>query len=256
MITGKMADAKPISEAEAVTEDKVDTGINMVLSEISQVPNKASSSGSNSNIDGNSYMRAKMLARVALSDAHFKHQQRGEADLNLEQKIEIAQSVLDSNKVTFLSRFWNYLELEDLEYFRDCGNVYEVDFYVNQVEKNKNRTLQRKKVKNRRYEAMKELISQGEYFSEDEMKFREPYVYEQMVGQYLTQEEIQGKVDKSDLTFSSILLKHIDQLDENVRFGEAKDKEVHIFNFIQCTCKNDVFFNCRNFVAKWKQTIV
>ena len=173
-----------------------------------------------------SYVRTKMLARVALSDAHFKHQQRGEPDLTLEEKIEIAQNILDSNKVTFLSKFWKYLELEDLEYFKDSSNIYEVDFYMKQVMKNKNKTFQKNIVKNRRYEAMKELISEGDYFSEEEMKFREPYLYEQMVGQYLTQKEIQGKVDKADLKFSSILLKHIDQLDENIRFGQSKDKEV------------------------------
>ncbi|XP_045187458.2 coiled-coil domain-containing protein 97-like [Mercenaria mercenaria] len=229
----------PIYVADKMAEDAVfeksnQTEPNKELNEIFTDANLAHSqqaekickpSSADSESKSLSYVQTKMLARVALSDAHFKHQQRGEPDLNLEQKIEIAQNVLDSNKATFIAKFWKYLELEDLEYFQDSRDVYEVDFYMKQVMKNKNRSVQKNIVKNRRYEAMKELISEGEYFSDEEMKFREPYLYEQMIGQYLTQEEIQGKVDKSDLTFSSILLKHIDQLDENVRFGQAKDKE-------------------------------
>lgn len=197
----------------------------------SMVVDEPSASGVDSSVD--SSQKIRMLARVAVSDAHFKHQQRGEPELTLEDKIEIAQSIFDKSKANFLSRFWNYLELEDIEVFKNSMDGYEVDFYVKQIMKSKNKVFQQNRVKNRRYEAMKELISEGEYFSEEEMKYREPYLYEQFVGQYLTQEEIQAKVDKSDLTFSNILLKHIDQLDENVRFSHAQDVEVSIKNHIQ-----------------------
>ena len=173
--------------------------------------------------------KIRMLARVAVSNAHFKHQQRGEPELNLEEKIEIAQTVLDSSKANFLSKFWSYLEIEDIEVFQDSKHEYEIDFYIKQILKSKNTVFQQKRVKNRRFVAMKELISEGDYFSEDEMKFREPYLYDQMIGQYLSDDEIKAKVDKTDLTFSNILLKHIDQLDENVRFGNAKDVEVTFF---------------------------
>lgn len=171
-------------------------------------------------------VRIKMLARVSLSEAHFKHQQRGEPDLTMEEKIEIAQKILDENKVNFLSRFSQYLEIEDLEYFKTSRHIYEVDFYCNQVEKSKSGNFHRNRVKNRRYEAMKQLVNEGEYFSEEEMKFRDPYLYDQMIGQFLTDEEIQAKVDKSDLRFSSILIRHIDILDENARFARDRDKEV------------------------------
>lgn len=223
--------------AEAIIPQEVEQEASFQLSEPADTERTHTQTCVSSNPDVSetqNYLRTKMLARIALSDAHLKHQQRNEPDLTLEQKIEIVQNLLDANKVTFLSRFWKYLELEDLEYFQDSKDVYEIDFYVKQVKKNKNKNFQRNKIKNRRYEAMKELTSQGEYFSEEEMKFREPYLYEQMVGQYLTEKEIQGKIDKSDLTFSSILLKHIDQLDENIRFGQAKDKEVSIFKNQKC----------------------
>ena len=181
-----------------------------------------------------SSVRINMLARLALSNAHFKHQQIGEPDLTLDEKIEIAQNILDASEVNFLSKYWNYLEIEDLKYFEKSKDVYEVNFYMQQVLKTKNVAVQKNRVKNRRYEAMKQLISEGEYFSEEEMKFREPYLYEQMVGQYLTDDEIKAKVDKTDLTFSNILLKHIDQLDENARYGVTKDTEVCLDKLMIC----------------------
>ena len=128
-------------------------------------------------------VRIKMLARVAVSDAHFKHQQRGDPDLTMEDKIEIAQKLLDENKVNFLSRFSQYLEIEDLEYFKNSRHIYEIDFYCKQVEKLKSVSYHRNRVKNRRYEAMKKLTLEGEYFSEEEMKFREPFLYDQMIGE-------------------------------------------------------------------------
>lgn len=42
--------------------------------------------------------------------------------------------------------------------------------------------------KNRRYQAMIELLK-GDYFSNNEMRNREPLLWEQLVGQYLSEEE-------------------------------------------------------------------
>lgn len=42
--------------------------------------------------------------------------------------------------------------------------------------------------KNRRYQAMLELLK-GDYFSDNEMRNREPLLWEQLVGQYLSEEE-------------------------------------------------------------------
>ncbi|XP_052768788.1 coiled-coil domain-containing protein 97-like isoform X2 [Mya arenaria] len=222
--TGDVCDNSAVEKidiGDACSETKMITDEDSSVLEDKQCPSETSSGA----VSTDSSVRVNMLARVALSNAHFKHQQIGEPDLTLDEKIDIAQTILDASKVKFLSKFWSYLELEDLEFFNDSKSVYEVDFYIKQILKSKNSEVQRNRVKNRRYEAMKELISQGDYFSDDEMKFREPYLYEQMVGQYLTGDEIQAKVDKSDLTFSNILLKHIDQLDENVRYAKEKDTE-------------------------------
>ncbi|KAK3597659.1 hypothetical protein CHS0354_040029 [Potamilus streckersoni] len=166
-----------------------------------------------------------MLAHLAQSDAHFKHQQLGEPDLTVKEKYIIAQDIYNSSRVRFLTRFHSYLEYEDLQCFEDLKGTYEVDFYAREIQKRKNEAYRTNRIKNRRYEAMKQLTLQGEYFSEEEMKYRDPYLYEHMVGQYLTDQEIRQTIDKSDLRFSSILLKHIDQQVENAVYEYSKNNE-------------------------------
>jgi hypothetical protein len=182
-----------------------------------------------------------MLVRVARSDAHFKHQQLGESDLTTAEKLQIAEDQLNKGDKTFLQRFWQYLYPEDLDYFSKSKNDYEVKFYLEEIKKNCNASFCTNVVKNRRYEAMKKLESDGEYFSEEEMKFRDPYLYEQLIGQFITEEEAQQMIDKSDLRFSTILLKHMDQLDENEQYRKEKEKEVLVvFSPLGCNKLLDV----------------
>ena len=88
-------------------------------------------------------------------------------------------------------------------------------------------------MKNRRYAAMKELEAGGVYFSEDEMKHREPLLYEQMIGQFLTEEEQQQQatdgIDRSDLRLSTILLHHLDDVQRKALYEYQKEKEVRVF---------------------------
>lgn len=126
-------------------------------------------------------IRDEMIARLVQTDAHFKHQQRGEPDLTPEEKSVIALDVLQRNPALFLERFSKYLTIPDTKFFVDKKEDYRVEFYVQEILKRCADTS-KKVVKNRRYRAMQELMDVGEYFSEDEMKWRDPLLYEQMVG--------------------------------------------------------------------------
>ena len=64
------------------------------------------------------------------------------------------------------------------------------------------------------------------FFSDEEMKQRDPLLYEQMVGQYLNDDEVNNMVDRSDMRFSSILTKHMDVLQSNIIYGLQKEMEV------------------------------
>lgn len=167
----------------------------------------------------------KVLKRISKSCAFFKSQQRNDPDLTEEEKFIIAEDILSKSKSLFLERFWKHLELEDILYFRPYSNEYTVDFYLKEIQKSKTSNSDVNRIKNRRYKAMQQLLSDGEYFSEDEMKYRDPFLYEQMVGQYLTDDSLGAKVDKTDLRFSTILLKHIDIIQEHSVYDQQKETE-------------------------------
>ncbi len=114
--------------------------------------------------DSKNTTKQKLLTRVAHSDGHFKSQQRGEPDLTFQEKFDIAQDVLTKKPATFLSRFGQYLVAEDLSFFDDMRGDYMIDFHMkeilNQLDKRQNKTV----VRNRRYEAMQQMMSEGSYF--------------------------------------------------------------------------------------------
>ena len=104
---------------------------------------------------------SNMFSRLANSDAHFKHQQRDEPDLSVDEKKNIARSLFDKNISTFLSRFHRYLSSEDICNFESHQEDYEVAFYLNEIRKNSDRNFRDKIAKNRRFEAMKKMTSEG-----------------------------------------------------------------------------------------------
>lgn len=57
-------------------------------------------------------------------------------------------------------------------------------------------------IKNRRFDALKKMVTEGTYFSEEEMRKRNPLLYEQLVGQYLSEEEkrMREEIDTSNIT--------------------------------------------------------
>ncbi|CAG5129744.1 unnamed protein product [Candidula unifasciata] len=173
-------------------------------------------------------LKNQMIIKLVKTDAHFRHQQRGEPDLTQEEKISIAEDILNKNPALFLERYSQYLNSEDIRYFEDQKGNYLIDFYVEEISKRCADSRQNV-VKNRRYQALQKLIDEGEYFSENEMKWREPLLYEQMVGQYVTESEkaaqMEQEIDKSDLRFSSILLKHLDMQTNKQVYEFQKEKE-------------------------------
>ena len=175
-----------------------------------------------------SSLREQVLLRAANSDGHFKHQQRGEPDLTLEDKLVIVTDLLDNKPSVFLTRFGKYLSEADLSHFDALKGDYAIDFHLGEIRQRLNESREQTKVKNRRYEAMKQLVDGGEYFSEEEMKQRDPLLYEQMVGQYLNDDEIHAQIDKSDLSFSNILLKHIQVLQNNEVYAAQVNLQVGV----------------------------
>lgn len=157
------------------------------------------------------------------NEIYFKNQQRGESDLNKEEKANVALDILEKSKVNFLVRFGKYLKSEHLDYFKryedDSAIGYEISLLLKDLKANSDRK-QYLSIRNRRYEALKELINGKSYFSEVEMMKRNPLLYDQLVGQYLSEAERRqrDKFDVDNITLVKILMEGIErEQSENTR---------------------------------------
>lgn len=64
-------------------------------------------------------------------------------------------------------------------------------------------------IKNRRFEALKKMVEEGSYFTETEMRNRNPLLYEELVGKYLTPEERKERlnnIDTANITYVLFIL--------------------------------------------------
>ncbi|XP_069063633.1 coiled-coil domain-containing protein 97 isoform X2 [Pleurodeles waltl] len=93
-----------------------------------------------------------MLGVIASSKLQIRSQQKDEPDFTQEQKLRILLEMYKSKPVVFLERFRKVLKEEHLACF--------------------------------------DHLAGGDYFSDEQMRLRDPLMYEHYVGQYLTEEEI------------------------------------------------------------------
>uniref|UniRef100_A0AC11BZJ8 Coiled-coil domain containing 97 n=1 Tax=Ovis aries TaxID=9940 RepID=A0AC11BZJ8_SHEEP len=136
-----------------------------------------------------------MLRAVAASRLPVCSQQQGEPDLTEREKVAILGQLYHEKPLVFLERFRAGLREEHLACFGHLRGDHRADFYCAEVARQgttRPRTL-RTRLRNRRYAALRELIQGGEYFSDEQMRFRAPLLYEQYIGQYLTQEELSAR---------------------------------------------------------------
>uniref|UniRef100_A0A182SY86 DUF2052 domain-containing protein n=1 Tax=Anopheles maculatus TaxID=74869 RepID=A0A182SY86_9DIPT len=103
---------------------------------------------------------------------------------------------------------------------------YEIDHYLERIRKLRNggRAIE---VRNRRYAALQRMCDDGTYFSETEMMQRDPLLYDQLVGQYMTEQEKHAR-DACTAEPSSvvgILLKQIDKDQAEKDLQQQKQEE-------------------------------
>ncbi|KAI4498657.1 hypothetical protein M0802_006363 [Mischocyttarus mexicanus] len=156
----------------------------------------------------------ELLNYLAESDANFKSQQKGDPELTFEEKRTIANDLLKKSHCLFLAKFGHHLNEEHLKYFDSVKDEnYEISYHINRLRRHFNNSIRQRDIKNRRYEVLKKLIDEGEYFSECEMMKRNPLLYEHLVGQYLTQKqkEIRDNIDMKNITFLHLLMESIDR---------------------------------------------
>ncbi|XP_067170550.1 coiled-coil domain-containing protein 97 isoform X2 [Apteryx mantelli] len=129
-----------------------------------------------------------MLAAVAGSRLRVRSQQQGEPELTAAERRRELRELFRRKPLVFLERFHGALGAEHLGCFAHLGARYEVAFYCEEVRRAARDARRRRhrdtRRRNRRYAALQQLIQGGEYFSEEEMRAREPLLYEQYIGQY------------------------------------------------------------------------
>ncbi|CAD5121416.1 DgyrCDS9936 [Dimorphilus gyrociliatus] len=163
--------------------------------------------------------RLEMLKRLASSTVFVRNQQRNEEPLTDQERFEILSDILSAKPGLFIERYHGDLIQEDLLVFdklKERNTL--VSYYFDQLCKKFNKqtiTLPKVNVvtkKNRRYIALQRLIKEGDYFSEEEMKSRAPRLYEELIGQYLTDNEACEKSQQlnSVQNLSTLLLKQMD----------------------------------------------
>lgn len=175
---------------------------------------------------------------VGLDQISFKSQQKGEADLTKEEKFKIGVDIFSKNKLQFLLRFGDYLLLEHLNFFTKIttDNNEDADDMRVVINGLSEKAIHNKKVcnvKNRRFEALQQMIVEDKYFSEIEMMKRNPLLYDQLIGQYLTEEEIKERdkyCTEDQTSFVKILMEGIERNDAE---AERKNQEIYEDNALE-----------------------
>ena len=129
-----------------------------------------------------------MFEKVIRSENIIKSQQQGEPDLSRQEKLDILSNLLERTPGSFLMRFGKLFDEKDLKYF-DKHTDFEVRYRVKELMRLLQTNVKVKQRRNRRYKAIEELTTSGEYFSEEQMRERNPLLYEHYIGQYLSEEE-------------------------------------------------------------------
>ncbi|XP_040917681.1 coiled-coil domain-containing protein 97 [Toxotes jaculatrix] len=131
-----------------------------------------------------------MVEAIALSGSLVKSQQIGEAELTLEQRREELLHQYRSRPLVFLERYHTCLKPQHLSVFAHVSSDPRAQHYSKVIQRRASGCTNRTRVRNQRYAALRALQKEGQYFSEEQMRIREPLLYEQYIGQYLTDEEV------------------------------------------------------------------
>lgn len=151
-------------------------------------------------------------------DVEFSSQQRGENELSQEEKRSLANQLMHANKNLFLIKFGKHLNAKQLNCFlhfcNDSDKGVEMRSTLNRLQLQLDKGKVTKQTKNRRYQALQEKINESNYFSESEMMKRNPLLYNELVGQYLTEDErrIRDKATVQE-TLVQILMEGIERDD-------------------------------------------
>ncbi|KRZ77144.1 Glutaminyl-peptide cyclotransferase-like protein [Trichinella papuae] len=174
-----------------------------------------------------------LFKRIAnIPEAFLRDQQRGEADFTFEQRLNIVRSTYEQMPVKFLSKYSVYIEKGEVDLFEPYSDQT-MEYHIERI-KNSGTNEAAFRIKNRRFSKLKQLISEGTYFSDREMRQRDPWLYYHMIGRHLTENESKALFhsQNSQYKFSDLLLDFHDNKmvnDERVKMENSYRKEAKKF---------------------------
>lgn len=170
-------------------------------------------------------LKLTMFRKIIASGCTIRSQQRGEQELAEFELCEVLDTILNKKPGTFLMRFGKYVDENDLKYFdRNFERDFEVSFRLKRLRKTLKRSSKSrmKTVKNRRYKCLKQLMEESDYFSEEEMRQRNPILFEHYIGQFMSEEEkCQMKERPTDMKLSSMILENM-RVDQRTKLLEEQ----------------------------------
>jgi len=158
-------------------------------------------------------LKLRIIQIASVSSGFFKHQQKDDPDLTKEEKRTIVTELLENRPSVFLARFGKFLSEDHLAFFDEIKDNYEVEFYLKEARQSQCKIVQDLKVKNRRFQAMQNMIKDGDdHFSEENMRQRNPLLYHQLIGEHMTEEEkaVAERPDMTNCSLTNIIIEHMD----------------------------------------------
>ncbi|KAL8497902.1 hypothetical protein ACS0TY_021302 [Phlomoides rotata] len=124
-----------------------------------------------------------------MEDLYFPRKVQPADTANPSRRKSLLLDLLSTDAAVFLERYGSKLSLVELHHFDVLKDDYEVNWHLNNLRSIINPTEEEMKsrsakIKNRRVAYMDKLMLDGNYFSEDAMREREPYLHHEYVGQF------------------------------------------------------------------------
>ena len=166
----------------------------------------------------------EMFVHIIAKGGIVKSQQKDEKDLTQDEKLSLLRLQFFQNKETFLYKFGTLLTLDDLDNFNGFEEHSDCNYYLGKLRQNLDPKQLESKIKNRRYNYLKQKLKNTSYFSDEEMKNRCPFLYQQYIEQYKTDEE-RLKEKENDLAKNSLAQFLLGTIDHKIQQARCKIEE-------------------------------
>ncbi|XP_041988662.1 coiled-coil domain-containing protein 97 [Aricia agestis] len=146
----------------------------------------------------------------------FLHSHVNEQKANTKENISAAIKLYEQSPTQFLTQFGKYCSPNHISYFENLPHLkHNAHFQecINHLKLYHSKEQTIKRIRNRRFKALQRLKSSTDYFSDKQMMYRNPLLYEQLVGQYLTNEELQERdgMDTENDSFLKVILESVER---------------------------------------------